>query len=235
MSRTTYRIDLAYDGGGFAGFRKQPQLRTVESVLLEALRPFIPELPAVACGGRTDRGVHALGQVISFYSRSPVSADQIGSAIEAAAPKELVVWSARRVGRHFHASFSATARRYVMRLEDDGGLDAERLDRLLRPLVGERCMSAFARDTPAGASTVRHLMVAQAQRVSSSLIRLDFAANGFLRRQLRVLVATAIREAQQGADSDALLRICETGDRGATARPLDPGSLYLTGVDYPAD
>ncbi len=72
MSRTTYRIDLAYDGSDFAGFCRQPGRRSVESVLVQALQPFIPKLSSVACGGRTDRGVHAIGQVISFYCARPL-------------------------------------------------------------------------------------------------------------------------------------------------------------------
>ena len=102
----------------------------------------------------------------------------------------MAVRELREVPRSFHASFSATGRRYVCLLDDD--VDVQQLHAMLQPLVGKRCFSAFARDTPAGRSTVRQLWAASARRCGSQL-RLDFHASGFLRRQVRVTVATAVR------------------------------------------
>ena len=66
-------------------------------------------------------------------------------------------------------------------------------------------------------------------------LRFDLHASGFLRRQVRVTVATALREAAAGSPADVLVALAATGDRRATAPPADPGGLYLTGIDYPAD
>jgi tRNA pseudouridine38-40 synthase len=234
-SRHTYRVTLAYDGGAFWGFSQQRGLRTVESTLVTALRPLLPELPRVAVGGRTDRGVHAVGQVVSFWSRGPLRHEDIADAIDGAAPGELCVRDVREVPRRFHAGFSASFRHYAYRLRDDGRFDAERLDALLAPLVGRRCFGVFARDTATGASTVRRLRRASARRDGLAEICFDFVADGFLRRQVRVMVATALREQQRGAPEDALLTLCRRGDRGATARPVDAAGLYLVAVGYPAE
>jgi tRNA pseudouridine38-40 synthase len=230
VDRHTYRVEIAYEGSGFAGFKRQVGARTVESVLVAALEPLVPDLPKLAAGGRTDRGVSATGQVLSFWSRPRLALDAIGGAIDRAAPGEIAVLDVREVGRSFHAQFSACARRYVY-FASDPVVDVARIDRMLCALVGRRSFSAFARDTPAGKSTVRTLCEARA-REDADGIRFDFMANGFLRHQVRVLVATAIREAEHARDDDALVRIAATEDRRATAQAASPGGLVLARVYY---
>jgi tRNA pseudouridine38-40 synthase len=231
VHRHTYRLTLAYDGSAFYGFSQQQGRHTVEGALLAALRETMPELPRVAVAGRTDRGVHALGQVVSFWSREPLATRRLARSIEAQGQGALVVCALDEVARSFHASFSATGRRYVY-LCNDRELDAKHVSAMLAGLEGRRDFHAFSRRTAPGASTVRSLRHASATRVAPDRLRFDFAADGFLRRQCRVMVATALREARDGAGNDALLRLCELGDRSATEAPAEPGRLYLTGVDY---
>src|SRR5262245_34752352 len=100
--RFTYRAIVAYDGSRYCGFSLQPGERTVESVLLEALRPIVPELPRIACGGRTDRGVHATAQTLSFYAREALACETIASALDAADPDYLAVREVRLVPNRFH-------------------------------------------------------------------------------------------------------------------------------------
>lgn len=232
MKRQTYRATIAYDGAQFCGFSRQKGQRTVEGTLLEALRQLMPEITTVACGGRTDKGVHATGQVISFWSRGPLDLGELGRVIDEVAPDALALRDLRVVPRRFHASFSATARRYSYFHRDAGRLDAEALDTMVGELVGERCFSAYARDTPRGRSTVRRMIAARVRRAQPSVLRFDFQATGFLRRQVRVTVATALREAAAGAPSSRLVALAITGDRRATAPAIDGGGLYLVGIDY---
>ena len=232
MARVTYRATIAYDGARFTGFSRQKDQRTVEGTLLEALRTLMPEITTVACGGRTDKGVHATGQVISFWSRGPLDRDRLFAVLDGAAPDALAVRSLEIVPRRFHASFSAVARRYSYFHQDDGEADVDALDALLGHLVGRRCFSAFARDTPRGRSTVRRLLLARAHRWAPDVVRFDFRASGFLRRQVRVTVATALQQAAAGAPAERLAELAASGDRRATAPAIDGGGLYLVGVDY---
>ncbi len=231
--RHTYRATIAYDGARFCGFSQQRGARTVESALVTALQPLIPELPRVAVAGRTDRGVHALGQVVSFWSRGPLSIESIREAIDQAAPEEIATREVCEVPRRFHAGFSASWRHYCYRLRDHGRLDAVALDELLAPLVGRRCFAVFARDLAPGTGTVRRLQVARARRDGPAHLRFDLVADRFLRRQVRVMVATALREVEQGSRASALLDLCVAGDRGATAKPAAAEDLYLVAVGYP--
>jgi tRNA pseudouridine38-40 synthase len=232
MNRHTYRMTIAYDGTRFAGYQQQPGQRTVEGVLVNGMASIVPDFKRFTCGGRTDRGVHALAQVVSFYTRTPIDPRAVQNVVDTIAPDEIVCRDMREVPRWFHARFSAVARRYVYLLSDGGENDVAALDALVRALEGRRCFSAFARDTPAGASTVRHMLRACARRDAADLVRFEFVANGFLRRQVRVMVATALREASQDAPNDSLVQLAAQGDRRGTERPAAPGALYLAGIDY---
>ncbi|MBI4814807.1 MAG: tRNA pseudouridine synthase A [Deltaproteobacteria bacterium] len=234
MKRHTYRVELAYDGAAFAGFSPVPNERTVASTFHGALCRLAPGFAKLAAGGRTDRGVSATGQVVSFIYRDPVDTEAIRSAIDAAAPDALIALDVRKVSNSFHAQFSASARRYVYFWPDDGAIDVARVDRSLAALLGRRSFHAFSRNTPRGQSPVRLLTDATARRVEVDgrpFVRFDFSSHGFLRRQLRVLVPTAIRESEI-ADDEALVRIAESADRRRSALPADPKGLVLTKVLY---
>jgi tRNA pseudouridine38-40 synthase len=167
--------------------------------------------------------------VISFWSRAALSVAEIGAAIDGAAPGEICALDVREVPRSFHASFSASSRRYVYIAEVDA--DVKRLDRMLTVLLGRRSFHAFARDTPKDKSSVRTLYEAGARAVPEGA-RFDFLADGFLRHQIRVLVATALREAALRSEDDALLFLAESQDRRLTAAPMTPEGLTLVRVGY---
>ena len=232
-ARYTYRAVIAYDGAAFRGFACQPGLTTVEGTLRRALGPMFDPLGPISVGGRTDRGVHATGQVISFYGRRAVPTATLAEAIDAVVPEVLTALEVREVSRRFHARYSAAYRRYVYLWP--GEVDVVRLQRMLAALCGTRDFTAFARDTPAGRSTVRTLDLATAHAVrhqGEPAVRFDLRARSFLRRQVRVTVATALREAARGAPEDALVQLARTHDRTATEPAADPGGLYLTRVGY---
>ena len=237
MTRHTYRVEIAYDGTAFAGYQRQPGLQTVESALRDAVGPIVAGSMRLNVGGRTDRGVHATGQVISFTSDRPLALPLVREKIDGAHSGRLVATDVRPVPRWFHAGFSATLRRYVYLLAGDVETDAARVDRMLAGLTGRRCFTAFARDTPANRPTVRTLFEARARAVRHDgrpAIRFDFAADGFLRRQIRVVVATARRQARQGANDDALVELAKRQDRRATEPAADANGLYLVKVGYAA-
>ncbi|MBK6684839.1 MAG: hypothetical protein IPG45_10225 [Deltaproteobacteria bacterium] len=233
-AQQTYRATIAYEGRAFGGYARQLDLDTVEAALLEALGLVLPAAPTIAVAGRTDRGVSAIGQVVSFRAGGRGLGDRIQEAIDRVRPGSLTCLEVREVDRRFHAQFSARARRYVY-LHPDTGVDIARLDRMLGALQGRRCFGAFARDTPPGQSTVRSLREARARREQvdgQAMIRFDLLADAFLRRMVRVLVATAIREAVAGAADEALVVLAAAGDRRGTALPAPAEGLTLSRVIY---
>lgn len=108
----TFRLDLGYDGSAFFGSQRQPGVRTVQGALESAAERLAGEPTRVALAGRTDRGVHAVGQVASLRIRWARSADELARALMALTPDDLVVYGAREVDERFHARFSARWREY---------------------------------------------------------------------------------------------------------------------------
>jgi len=232
----TIRMEIAYDGRSFAGFARQPGRRTVEGTLRARLASAVPDVRAFAVGGRTDRGVHAVRQVISFKTRRSVDLTRIGSELAPDDDPDLALLDIRRVRHRFDARLSARGRRYTYFWTDENDFDLlDRLRSLLWPLMGRHDFFVFARDTPKNASTTKRITgvdVRCAHLGEQPALRFDVAAEGFLRRQVRVLVGTAIREARAGAGDDRLLELARTRDRRSSASPAPPEGLHLVKIVY---
>ena len=230
------RLTIEYDGTGFHGWARQPGQRTVEGVLREALDAVFPRWEGLAVAGRTDAGVHATGQVASLDAAGGPPATRAAEALNGELPDDAAVLAAEQVPESFHARFSANGRRYVYLLPDDGSVDADRLQRYLVPLVGRRDFTAFARDTRKGQTTVRTLFSAVVRPFEidrGRFLSIHLEADGFLRRQVRVMIGTALRELTANAPEDSLVRIAETKDRWQTGAPVSAEGLYLSKVCYP--
>lgn len=239
MQTFTYRLELAYDGAAFYGYARQPGLHTVEGAIRAALLKIAPDLRALAVAGRTDRGVSAAAQVVSFRSaerlRLPELEEALLTQLGPAQADTLSALELRRVPRRFHARWSAKARRYRYLAPPVPAAQAARVDAMLLPLIGSHDFHAFCRDTPAGRPSTRRLISARARlghEGEAPRLVFELCAEGFLRRQLRVLVATAIFEAAAGAPAGRLLELVEGRDRRQTQWPAPPEPLCLSQIHY---
>jgi len=219
----------------------------VEGVLRAALSKIEVRWKAMAFAGATDRGVHAWGQVVSFRARRELELREVRDALALYAPlsdapptgfspldealdgQALVARELVAVPRRFHASFGARSRRYRYRVTHDA--DIAVLGAMLSELRGTRDVRALARQPRRTGTTVKTIFDARVERHGPHLW-FDVTASGFLRRQMRVLVATALREAQAGRGPTRLVDLCATGDPRQTAPPAAPGGLCLWEVDY---
>ncbi|MEM7675440.1 MAG: hypothetical protein AAF449_05495, partial [Myxococcota bacterium] len=184
-----------------------------------------------AVGGRTDKGVHATGQVISFRL-PPTSPSVIKAAIEAAHPA-IWVQSVKIVPSWFNARACARSRAYVYLMPSKPGLDVAPLQRQLDALCGRRCFFAFSRGTPKGQNTRRRLLRAVVRSTivdEQPYLQFELEADRFLRRMVRLIVATAVANAANGDRS--LVEIARRQDRAATAAAAPPEGLYLRWVRY---
>ncbi len=191
VSSVRVRLDLAYDGTDFAGWARQPGLRTVQGVLADALgRVLRTENPRVAVAGRTDAGVHARGQVahvdvtpeawervVGRTTRTP--AEALATRLAGVLPPDVVVHRVGVAPPGFDARFSALRRRYAYRVCDDAllrdplrrthvlwhraRLDVDAMDAAARLLLGRHDFAAFCRPRP-GATTIRTLEVLRWER-----------------------------------------------------------------------
>ena len=240
------RLDLAYDGTDFHGWaRQRGSTRTVEGVLLDALERVLRERPSLSAAGRTDAGVHARGQVVSFESIGGADPEQIRRVVNRVLAPEVVVIRARLASDGFDARFSATAREYVYRV-DLGGVpdpfDARfvwhrpgepslgTMRRAARELSGEHDFASFCR-TPRGGSTVRTLTRLSVQRAGERLA-FTVRANGFLHQMVRSLVGTLLAVGDGRLDPDAMPAILAMRDRSAAGPVAPPHGLTLERVIY---
>src|SRR2546427_1242321 len=111
------RLLVAYDGTDFHGWARQPGIRTVEGVLQDAVGRLVGERPRISAAGRTDAGVHAEAQVVSFHGRADLDAARLMRAVNGMLAPEVVVLAARRVPEGFDARHSATGREYLYRID----------------------------------------------------------------------------------------------------------------------
>lgn len=235
------KLTLEYDGRDFHGWAAQPALRTVESELRRGLTELFAAVEGLAVAGRTDAGVHALGQVASVEATGGPPVERAAEALNTVLPEDVAVAAAESAPEAFHARFSARARSYRYRLHrrgerspfEDGrswwyprplDLDALRAAALL--LRGEHDFRAF---TPTGTQHEVFTRVVERAEWIEHGEHLDFeiTAESFLRHMVRTLVGTMLEQPPE--QLERLLKGRPRSDAGSTA---PAHGLYLVGVRY---
>jgi len=248
--RRRLRIDLGYDGGGFAGWARQPGLRTVEGMLSDALDTLTREdATPLVVAGRTDAGVHARRQVC--HVDVPVTVvDQLNERrLNGLLPPDVRVHGVGPAAPGFDARFSATHRSYCYRLADEpAAVDPLRRDVLRWPrrldvaamaaacpaLLGLHDFAAFCR-ARTGATTIRTLLALDVERSSTGVVEVGVRADAFCHSMVRGLVGAlvGVGEGRHGPDWPA--QVLARARRDPAVRVLPPGGLTLEQVAYPVE
>jgi tRNA pseudouridine38-40 synthase len=241
-------LGLEYDGSAFCGWQTQPSRCAVQDAVDAALSHIAGHPVQSQCAGRTDAGVHALGQVVHFdtSARRPLSAWVRGA--NALLPESIAVQWAREVSDDFHARNRATGRSYsylVLNRHERPGvhharigwyhrpLDLDSMREAVRCLIGSHDFSAFRAAECQAASPVRELRRAQIQRFGG-LVVFEFAADAFLYHMVRNLVGCLVKIGEGTRPSEWLREVLESRHRERAAPTFPPDGLYLTAVEYDA-
>lgn len=239
---------VAYDGTDFHGFAAQPGLRTVSGVLTEAIEKVVRHRVELVGAGRTDRGVHAWGQVVSLDLAAEVNLGSLHRALLKLCGPELVVREINEAEPDFHARFSATGRTYrytvLNRSVPDPFLrstawhlpapvDVELLALACDPFLGEHDFSAFCR-RPQGeeVSLVRRVRRAGWTDLGDGVLRFEIEATAFCHQMVRSIVGTVVAAGRAEVRAGDILGILRAGDRANAAPIAPPHGLCLWHVDY---
>ena len=248
----TVALGLAYEGTRYHGFGIQPGHPTVQEVLEEALTACLGERIRVTAAGRTDAGVHATGQVVSFTTGGRLGAEELLRAGNAGLPEDVrVTWAddevpegfdARRsaLRRHYryciwnHADPDIWRRRWTWHVSDR--LDHARMERAAASLVGRRDFGGFAGQLarePAGRTTVRTVERATCWR-DGPILNFEITADAFLRHMVRGLVGTLVLVGRGRLNQADFEEMVAAADRRRAGPNAPPQGLTLIGVDYPS-
>jgi tRNA pseudouridine38-40 synthase len=242
-----YRITLEYDGGPFVGWQRQDNQPSVQGALEDAIEKLSGERVTVTGAGRTDAGVHALGQVAHFDLEKTFDAGKVRDALNHyLRPAPVSVLAAQEAAADFHARFSATGRHYLYRILSRRSppalepgkvwhvvhdLDADAMHAAAQVLVGHHDFTTFRAAECQSASPVKTLDRLDVSRRADE-IHIEASARSFLHHQIRSFTGTLklVGEGKwQPRDVKAALA---AKDRSACGPVAPPDGLYLTKVDY---
>jgi tRNA pseudouridine38-40 synthase len=242
-----YRLTIEYDGGPFVGWQRQDNGASVQGALEEAIGKFSQERVTVTGAGRTDAGVHALGQVAHFDLEKDFSPDKVRDALNHfLRPAPVVVLEAAVAAPDFHARFSATARHYLFRILGrrappalDAGkvwqvavrLDAEAMHHAARQLLGQHDFTTFRAAECQAKSPVKTLDRLDVSRRAGE-IHIEVSARSFLHHQVRSIVGSLKLVGEGRWSARDLKAALDARDRSACGPVSPPDGLYWVRVDY---
>ncbi len=244
---TRYKLVLEYDGGPFVGWQRQDNGPSVQAALEDAVAAFCGERVTAHGAGRTDAGVHALGQVAHVDIAKPTDAGTVRDALNYhLKPAPVAVLDAEAVSDAFHARFSATGRRYLYRIVNRRAplalergrawfvptrLDAAAMNDAAQILVGQHDFTSFRAAECQAKSPVKTLDRLDVAR-EGDLLRIEAAARSFLHHQVRNMAGTLRLVGEGKWHANDLAAALARRDRSAAGATAPAEGLYLVAVDY---
>jgi tRNA pseudouridine38-40 synthase len=238
-------LEIAYDGTGYSGWQVQDNAKTVQETIEKTLSEIVKEKQRLKVAGRTDAGVHALGQVASFDTKSGMSNSEVYRAINSNLPADIRVLKVNDVSMDFHPRYSAQKRwyRYIIHRSQNPvpffrnyslwvmrDIEISLLSAYCEKLIGSHDFTSFATlevdETP-----VRRVFECSFLR-KNDFISLDIVANSFLRKMVRTIVGTFLELERKGERPERVTEILRARNRSKAGMTVYPGGLYLVKVFY---
>lgn len=241
------KITIEYDGKNFAGWQSQPGKVSVQSEIERAIKEITNEDCEVIASGRTDAGVHALGQVANFHTNTNIEIDKIPYAINSKLPKSIVITKAEEVEERFHSRYNCKLKtyRYIVNNSEFPSaleryreyhmpikLDTMAMKKAISFFEGEHDFKGFkSSGGNAKKTTIRTITKAVVQE-HENRIYIELTGNGFLYNMVRIIAGTIVDVGLGKISAESIPEIIKSKDRTRAGKTLPPHGLYLLSVNY---
>ena len=240
------KLIIEYDGKDFNGFQKQPNKLNIQGEIERAIEEITGEKVNLIASGRTDAGVHALGQVANFKTDSTIPIEKIPFALNSKLKKSIRIKEAKEVNEKFHSRYTCKEKtyRYVINNSIQGTaifrylqyhypekLDEKKMDEAVKFLIGEHDFKSFKASGTSSKSSIRTIYDAEVKR-EGELVIIELTGNGFLYNMVRIIAGTLVDVGIGKIKPEDVKNILEAKDRLKAGKTLPPTGLYLVKVEY---
>ncbi|MEG0280107.1 MAG: tRNA pseudouridine(38-40) synthase TruA [Morganella sp. (in: enterobacteria)] len=247
--KTTIALGIEYDGSRYFGWQRQTDVVSVQARLEQAISKIANEPIAVICAGRTDTGVHSTGQVVHFHTTSARKDAAWTMGVNTHLPPDIAVRWVKTVPEHFHARFSATARRYRYIILNQRyrpavlangithihyPLDETRMHAAAQSLLGEHDFTSFRAMQCQSKSPWRNMVHVNVFRQGQYVV-VDIKANAFVHHMVRNIVGSLLEIGRGNQEITWISELLALKERAKAAATAPAEGLYLVSVDYPAE
>ncbi len=241
------KLIIEYDGTGYHGWQVQPDSPTIQGILEEKIGVITGERISLIASGRTDAGVHALGQVANFRTESQIPLCGIKRGVNSLLPDDIVIRRAEEANEDFHARFSAKSKLYEYRILNSPvssplernfswhvaqRLDLGRMRRAGEMLLGTHDFSSFRSAHSDNLNPVRTLMALEIRKSRNHMIAIRMRANAFLKQMVRNIVGTLVEVSRGRIEPEDFREILDARDRTKAGMAAPPYGLFLAEVEY---
>lgn len=241
------KITIEYDGKNFPGWQSQPNKVSIQTEIENAIFEVTGEKTEVIASGRTDAGVHALGQVANFHTNTKIETSKIPYAINSKLPNSIVVKEAKEVDERFHSRYNCKLKtyRYIINNNEFPSalnryrefhmpckLDYEAMEKAIKYFEGEHDFKAFKSSGGNAKKTTVRILTNCNIKKDDGRIYIELTGNGFLYNMVRIISGTILDVGLGKINADDIPKIIESGEREKAGRTLPPHGLYLVRVNY---
>ena len=241
------KLTIEYDGKDFNGWQKQPNKLNIQGTIEKAIEEITGEKIELSASGRTDSGVHALGQVANFKTNSTIPIEKFPIAINSKIKKSIVIKSAEEVEERFHSRLCCKKKtyRYIINNTKEGTaiyrnlethipikLDVNKMKQAISYFEGEHDFKTFKSSGTSSKSSVRTIYKAELIEKENNKIWIELTGNGFLYNMVRIIVGTLVDVGLGKIEPEEIKKIIEEKDRAKAGKTLPPQGLYLVKVEY---
>ncbi|WP_425445953.1 tRNA pseudouridine(38-40) synthase TruA [Dethiothermospora halolimnae] len=240
------KLTIQYDGTNYYGWQIQPNVVTVQQKVQDAIIKITKEKIKIHGAGRTDRGVHGLGQTASFYTNSNIPADKIKFALNSMLPDDIAIIDSQDMDKNFHARYSAKGKIYKYRIYNNKirspifrnysyhvpyDINYDKMKKASEYFLGEHDFIAFMASGSKVKDTFREIYDINFEK-RDNIIDITFKGNGFLYNMVRIIVGTLLDVGKGKIEGKEILHIIKSKNRNNAGPTAKPQGLYLKKVLY---